>query len=145
VKCVILLPFVCFVFGCGGDPVESIVTDKLVDAIVQVESGGNRYAQSRKGAKGLMQITATAWKSVMGDVDFDKNWRNPVANRYAGVEYLLKLERTIAKNRTPTVELLCAAYNGGITRLRKCGYDVSKMPKETQCYINRVTKETKKP
>ena len=36
--------------------------------------------------------------------------------------------------------LVCAAYNGGITRLRKCKYDINCMPKETRNYVKKVMK-----
>jgi len=34
--------------------------------------------------------------------------------------------------------LILAAYNGGITRLRKCGYNISCMPKSTRRYVQKV-------
>lgn len=36
--------------------------------------------------------------------------------------------------------LILAAYNGGISRLKKVNYDINKMPKSTQNYINKVLK-----
>lgn len=42
--------------------------------------------------------------------------------------------------RCKTIEQICAAYNGGPTRLRKCNYDVTKMPRETRNYVKKVMK-----
>jgi len=36
--------------------------------------------------------------------------------------------------------LILAAYNGGIGRLKKCDYDINKMPKETRDYVRKVMK-----
>ena len=36
--------------------------------------------------------------------------------------------------------LIISAYNGGITRLRKCNYDISCMPSETRNYVKKIMK-----
>jgi soluble lytic murein transglycosylase-like protein len=38
------------------------------------------------------------------------------------------------------IALVLAAYNGGITRLRACNYDINKMPKETRDYVKKIMK-----
>jgi len=42
------------------------------------------------------------------------------------------------------IALVLAAYNGGITRLRRNGYDINKMPKETQDYVRKIMRAYKK-
>ena len=41
--------------------------------------------------------------------------------------------------------LILAAYNGGITRLRKANYDINKMPRETRRYVKKVMRLYKEP
>lgn len=36
------------------------------------------------------------------------------------------------------IALICAAYNGGIHRLKRNGYDINKMPKETLEYVKKI-------
>ena len=43
-------------------------------------------------------------------------------------------------NEDYRLALILAAYNGGITELRKNNYDINKMPKETREYIKKVMK-----
>lgn len=75
----------------------------LVRAVIQVESGFNRYAQSNKGAMGLMQLMpATARELKVSDP-----W-DPEQNVRAGTAYLRRM-----LDRFGEVELALAAYNAG--------------------------------
>jgi soluble lytic murein transglycosylase-like protein len=73
----------------------------LVDAVIQVESGWNPYAVSRKGAAGLMQLMpATAARfGVEAPFDIQENIRG-------GVEYLAWLIRLFRGD----LRLAVAAY-----------------------------------
>lgn len=138
------------------------VDKKLVDAIIQVESSGNPDKVSKAGAIGLMQITPIVLKEfndreynpehyfICGqDVSFVKpilpkeSLFNKDVNKSVGTWYLKRLKDHYLKDKY-TLEHLLAAYNGGITHLRKCGYDVNKMPKETREYVVKVMKEYNK-
>lgn len=80
------------------------VDPKLVDAIIQVESGYNIRARSPKGALGLMQLLpATASRYGVKDA-FD-----PADNLRGGVSYLGHLLRRFQGD----VRLSLAAYNAG--------------------------------
>jgi len=51
--------------------------------------------------------------------------------------YLRRLKNHYLKDHY-TIERLLAAYNGGITRLRKADYNTNRMPSETRRYIKKV-------
>jgi Transglycosylase SLT domain len=104
------------------------VDPKLVEAVVQVESGYNPRARSPKGAQGLMQLMpATAARfGVANPFDTAENIRG-------GVTYLGQL----LKQFNGDVKLSLAAYNAGEGAvLRERG-----IPRfqETQGYVRRVT------
>jgi soluble lytic murein transglycosylase-like protein len=100
----------------------------LVEAVVAVESNYNRFAVSRKGAQGLMQlIPATAKRFGVRDA-FD-----PADNIRGGIRYLNFLMSYFKGN----LEHVLAAYNSGertVVRYR----GVPPYP-ETQKYIRKVT------
>ena len=104
------------------------VRPDLVKAVIQVESGYNRYAQSRKGAMGLMQLMpATAAQMGVRD-PYD-----PAQNIRAGVAYLRRLLDKYDNNE----ELALAAYNAGPEAVDQHG---SKVPpyRETRNYVKRI-------
>ncbi len=132
------------------------IDDNLISAIIQVESGGNPNAVSSQGAIGLMQITQIVfeeWDIEKSDFANSCAWNppcrlckkpiidlyNPKDNIRVGTWYLSRLKYYYLKENY-TIERLLAAYNGGITRLKKCNYDVSKMPKETREYVKKIMK-----
>jgi soluble lytic murein transglycosylase-like protein len=104
------------------------VDPKLVHAIIQVESGYNPRAVSRKGARGLMQlIPATAARFGV------QNSFNPGQNIEGGVTYLKYLLDLFDGN----VPLSVAAYNAGENAVLKKGGIPAYA--ETQDYVQRVT------
>lgn len=107
---------------------EHQVDPKLVNAIIQVESGYNPRAVSRKGARGLMQlIPATAARFGV------RNSFNPRQNIEGGVTYLKYLLDLFGGN----VPLSVAAYNAGENAVLKKG-GIPAYP-ETVDYVQRVT------
>jgi soluble lytic murein transglycosylase-like protein len=103
------------------------VDHRLVQAVVQVESGGNPRAVSPKGAQGLMQLMP-ARAAVLGVADaFD-----PRANLDGGVRHLRELLLRYDGN----VRLALAAYNAGEDAVRLHG-GVPPFP-ETQEYVRKV-------
>ena len=76
----------------------------LIKAVIQVESGFNPKAVSKRGAKGLMQIMPDNYKNL-----FVKDPFNPSQNIMGGTLYLQRLLKRY-KYKLP---LALAAYNGG--------------------------------
>ena len=104
------------------------VRTDLVRAVVQVESGFNPFAQSPKGAGGLMQLMpATAMRFGV------RNVFNPVENIRAGVAYLRELLDRYADNE----QLALAAYNAGPGAVDKYRQNVPPY-RETQNYVSRI-------
>jgi len=103
-----------------GVPVE------LIEAIIRVESDGNRWAVSRTGARGLMQLMpGTA--ALLGVRDsFD-----PRQNIDGGVRHL-----TALIERFDTLPLVLAAYHAGAGAVTTYG-GIPPYP-ETRSYVARV-------
>ncbi len=100
----------------------------LVEAVVAVESNYDRFAVSKKGAQGLMQlIPATAKRFGVRDA-FD-----PADNIRGGIRYLNFLMSYFQGN----LEHVLAAYNAGEKTVVRY-HGVPPYP-ETQKYIRRVT------
>ncbi len=98
----------------------------LVQALMEVESGGDASAVSPKGAQGLMQIMPQTGKGLnLGD-PFD-----PSANIEAGSRYLSQQLKSFGDLR-----LALAAYNAGPESVRKYA-GIPPFP-ETQRYVAAV-------
>jgi soluble lytic murein transglycosylase-like protein len=101
------------------------VDEKLVHAVVAVESAWQPRARSRKGARGLMQLMpATARQYGV------RNAYVPAANLDAGIKHLRSLLDRFE------VSLALAAYNAGEATVRRFGG----IPpyRETREYVSRV-------
>ncbi len=104
---------------------EHGVPPRLVRAVIQVESGYQERARSRKGAMGLMQLMPETAR--MYDV---ADPYEPRSNIEAGVKHLkLLLERF-------QLPLALAAYNAGEAAVRRFG-GLPPYP-ETRNYVSRV-------
>ena len=100
---------------------------RLVQAIVQVESGYNSRAASRAGAVGLMQLMpGTARALQVGDR------YNPEQNIRGGVAYL----RQMIDLFSGRLELAIAAYNAGPGAVQR--YNGIPPYAETRDYVDRV-------
>jgi len=107
---------------------ENRLDPKLVDAVIEIESGWNPKARSQKGALGLMQLMpeTAARFGVHDPID-------PLENIAGGVRYLRILLDRFSQNLTYTL----AAYNAGENVVAERG-DVPSYP-ETRNYVGRVT------
>ena len=99
----------------------------LIKAIVEVESDFDRYAVSKKGAKGLMQLMPETAADMQVVDPFD-----PGENIHGGTRYLKKNLDRFNNN----LEMSLAAYNAGPGRVRAAGR-IPGIP-ETQTFIKRV-------
>lgn len=123
------------------------VADLLVDAIVQVESGGDSTKVGRAGERGIMQIKRVTWKQVSRQLlgrplSFDSAF-NPHVNRRIGKLYLAELQAFLDRNRSrwqaDERSLLLACYNAGPSRVAEAGFKISRLPASTQSYIDRAS------
>ena len=103
------------------------VDPNLIKAVIRTESDFNRYAVSRKGAKGLMQLMPETAREMNVADPF-----HPGQNIEGGTRYLRYLLDTFNQDLVLTL----AAYNAGPTIVRK----VQRIPRipETQAYVKRV-------
>lgn len=99
----------------------------LVKAIIMAESSYNPRAISKRGAKGLMQLMPHTAKAFGVNDSF-----NPEQNISGGVRYFKQLTKLFNGN----IMLALAAYNAGITRVRR--YQGIPPFEETKNYINTV-------
>jgi len=103
------------------------VDRRLVEAVIQVESGGNPGAVSPKGAQGLMQLMPQRSTELGVRDPF-----NPLQNLDGGVRHLRDLLQRFAGN----VTLALAAYNAGEAAVRT--YQGVPPYPETRDYVRKV-------
>ena len=107
----------------------------FVLAIIEAESNYDTEACSKTGARGLMQILRSTFKSVS---DSPKMF-DPVENIKAGVKYLAQLGTSFKR-----VESILMAYNGGpgnasaYLRAVQEGWDVEEFSSEMKNYPAKV-------
>jgi hypothetical protein len=103
------------------------VPERLVSAVIRVESGFNPRAVSRKGARGLMQLMPTT-ASMLGV----RNSFDPLENIDGGVRHLRGLIDRFGNN----LPLALAAYNAGEQAVAN-HRGIPPYP-ETQDYVARI-------
>ena len=103
------------------------VDKNLITAVIVQESGGNPYAVSRAGAKGLMQLMDSTARKLGVKRVFD-----PHENILAGTKYLDHLLKKFDGNE----KLALASYNAGPAAVKK--YNGVPPYKETQNYVKSV-------
>jgi len=120
-------------------------TDLLIDAVIQIESGGNPRKVGGVGERGLMQIRESTWREVTqrhfgNNIPFNRAF-DPELNRRVGRLYLGDLQAFLYQHRdhwrADLRSLLLAAYNAGPERLRTAGFDLRNLPTSTQSYAAR--------
>ena len=104
------------------------VPENIIKAMIDTESSGNRYAESNKGAKGLMQLMPGTARDMGVSDPFD-----PYQNIMGGTKYVSQMYKTYGNG---SWERALAAYDWGPGNLQKNG--MSRMPSETRNYISSV-------
>jgi soluble lytic murein transglycosylase-like protein len=108
------------------------VSPDLIRAVIQAESGFNRWAVSPKGAMGLMQLMPATARDLGVADPF-----HPGENIRAGVRYLAGLLERFDQD----VVRALAAYNAGPERVER--YNGVPPYRETQNYVKKITGATK--
>ncbi len=113
--------------------------EKLLDALMMAESGGNSKAESKAGAVGAYQLMEGTARDMGLRVDDEVDERkDPIKSREAARKYL---NRQI--NKYGSVDLGLKAYNvgpGALDRWINSGSRPQDLNKETRAYVGRVSK-----
>lgn len=132
-------------------PIPDIDIDKLIKAVIYVESRGDVNAISPVGAKGLMQLmdeTGEEWHKNL-EMEGPYNPYDERQNVAIGKAYILWLLSKFSGD----IELALAAYNAGIGRIRgklreheTNSFDgiSNHLPSETQKYVPSVLQKYRK-
>lgn len=117
-------------------PTAPTASQSLINAVIQVESGGDPNAVSPKGARGLMQLMPATAKDPGFGIPPAKDDSN-IENLRVGTAYLNALLQKYNGN----LDYALAAYNwgpGNTDRWISQGADPAKLPEETRNYIPKV-------
>lgn len=130
----------------GLRPQSADICERLVDALVEVESAGHPRRVGRQGERGLMQVKASTWADVTARlygrrIPFERAFE-PDLNRRVGLAYLRQLRTFLADHRehwrADERTLLLACYNAGPERVREAGFCFTRLPATTRDYITRA-------
>ncbi len=111
------------------------VDPMLILALIETESTFRRWARSRKGARGLMQIRPFVGRALAKELNLpwkgNKTLYDPYTNIQLGTYYFSKLLINFDKN----IDVALTAYNYGPTYVNRL---IRKGKKVPQRYANRV-------
>jgi soluble lytic murein transglycosylase-like protein len=115
------------------------LNDRFIDCVIQIESGGNCNAISPAGAVGPLQFMPETWLEESGGLSIELA-KDEKISRVVGKRYFRRIYNTLSgwSGRMATIDECLAAYNGGMGRLRRNNFELSKMPQETQNYVIKV-------
>lgn len=110
------------IIGLYGDDIKSYAESygldwRLVLAVMKQESRFASNAESKAGAKGLMQIMPVTGEEVSRKLDLS-DMVKPANNIHGGIYYLRRLyDRFGGNDETERLKLALAAYNAGYSRI----------------------------
>ena len=128
---------------------QSRVDERLLEAVLQVESGGRHTASGDLNkatgnyrALGGYQFWRPTWNHVsqirqkagLQTIKYEQGATHPAWSREYARSYLTWIERYLRDRgvNTPSRSQIYAGYNWGVGSFRKVGFDVSKAPATTQ-------------
>ena len=123
------------------------ISERLVDAIIAVESQGDPRCVGRAGERGLMQIKRETWREMTRELfgralSFQQAF-DPAINRRVGRAYLARLHAMLSEHqgrwKADERALLIAAYNAGPTCVALRSFNLRRMHSSTRDYVERVT------
>jgi len=110
------------------------VEPALILAMMRIESDFNPEAESRAGAKGLMQIMPPTAKWLAAKMNWGQyDATDPVFNTYAGAYYLRRLADQLGN-----MQRALAAYNAGASRVKKWIDERGALPESVDAYVRRI-------
>jgi len=130
---------------------EYDVDKYLIYATIKAESNFNQKAESKKGAKGLMQLMDSTGQEIAKGLNMtidNDDLFDPEINIKLGTKYISKMLK-----KYNNIELALAAYNAGSgnvdswinsKKIQADGSDVENIPfKETNNYVRKILKDYK--
>lgn len=108
------------------------IPERLLRAVMQVESVGDVHAVSSKGAMGLMQITPATWEELRIKHHLGDDPYQPHDNILAGAAYLREMLDRFGRNG------FLAAYNAGPGRYEEHVATGRPLPCETVDYVRKL-------
>lgn len=108
------------------------IPERWIDAVMQVESGGDAHAMSPRGALGLMQIMPATLVELRARYGLGIDPFDPHDNIIAGSAYIREMLDRFASRG------FLAAYNAGPKRYDEHLATSRSLPEETQTYVARL-------
>lgn len=108
------------------------IPERLLRAVMHVESVGDVHAVSSKGAMGLMQIMPATWEELRTRYRLGDDPYQPRDNIFAGAAYLREMLDRFGRNG------FLAAYNAGPGRYEEHLVTGRPLPRETIDYVRKL-------
>jgi hypothetical protein len=108
------------------------ISERLLRAVMHVESVGDVHALSSKGAMGLMQIMPPTWEELRTRYRLGDDPYQPRDNIFAGAAYLREMLDRFGRNG------FLAAYNAGPARYQEHLVTGRPVPHETIDYVRKL-------
>jgi soluble lytic murein transglycosylase-like protein len=100
-----------------------------IEDVILAESGGDRFAVSRAGARGLMQLMPATWAELRARLGLGPDPFDVRDNVLAGAAYLRELFDRFGPSG------FLAAYNAGPARYAAAAAGRARLPRETVEYV----------